>query len=193
MDRRQMLQVMGASAALAGLSPSQLSALFQAGPTRFSPRAFFTEEQRATVDAMAEAIIPATDTPGASEAGVVDFIEVIVSEWYDAEQRDLFMRGLDHVDDHAVALTGSPFPTAAPEAQFAILSGLEAEGDALQAAADGGPTPFFHRFRSLVLYGYYNSEVGMRVELMFRRMPGRYDGCVDVREVTRPVPGGDRG
>jgi len=153
----------------------------------------FTAEQREAVEAMAEAIIPATDTPGASEAGVTDFIEVIVAEWYDAEQREHFMRGLTHLDEHSEALTGVRFPYAGTETQTAILTGLEAEGSAISEAPSDAPTPFFHQFRGLVLYGYYNSEVGMRDELMFRRFPGRFDGCVDVREVTRPVPGGDRG
>jgi len=193
MDRRQLLRVLGASATLAGLSPRQLTALMEGGVPALSGRAFFTAEQREAVDAMAEAIIPATDTPGASEAAVVDFIEVIVAEWYDADQREHFMRGLAHLDQHSEALTGVRFPHAGSETQTAILAGLEAEGAAITEARSDAPTPFFHRFRGLVLYGYYNSEVGMRDERMFRRFPGRFDGCVDVREVTRPVPGGDRG
>ena len=87
---------MSASATLAGLSPGQLAAIMEAGVTSLTARAFFTSEQREAVDAMAEAIIPTTDTPGASEAGVAEFIEAIVSEWYDAEQREHFMRGLAH-------------------------------------------------------------------------------------------------
>jgi hypothetical protein len=193
MDRRQLLRVMSASATLAGLSPGQLAAIMEAGVTSLTARAFFTSEQREAVDAMAEAIIPTTDTPGASEAGVAEFIEAIVSEWYDAEQREHFMRGLAHLDEHSEALTGVRFPHVGADTQSAILARLEAEGATMMEARSDAPTPFFHRFRGLVLYGYYNSEVGLREELMFQRLPGRYDGCVDVREVTRPVPGVDRG
>lgn len=193
MDRRTALRALGASATLAGLSPRQLAALLDTPLSHRRERAFFTTEQRETVEAMAEAIIPTTDTPGATDAGVADFIEVIVSEWYDPDQRADFMRGLAHVDEHAVALAGVRFPHVGSETQTAILSGMESEGEVLRRAGAEGPAPFFHQFRSLVLYGYYNSEVGLRAELMFRRMPGRFDGCVDVREVTRPVPGADRG
>ncbi|MDA0330021.1 MAG: gluconate 2-dehydrogenase subunit 3 family protein [Gemmatimonadetes bacterium] len=197
MDRRELLRALGASAVLAGLSPSQLTALLNSGAPRALARAFFTAEQRETVDALAEAIIPATDTPGASEAGVTDFIEVLVAEWFDGAQRAHFMRGLAHVDEHTVALTGVRFPYAGPETQTAVLAGLQAEGAALREAADGigsGATPpFFQQFRSLVLHGYYTSEVGMQEELMFRRLPGRFEGCVDVASVTRAVPGGTRG
>lgn len=197
MDRREALRLLAGSAALAGLTPSQLVALVERGQPRSAPRAFFTREQRAAVDALADAIIPATDTPGALDAGVTDFIEVIVSEWYDAAQRERFMRALAQVDERAVARTGGRFAVAPPESRTAILGRLEEEGAALlrsrAGSGDGGPPPFFHQLRSLVLHGYYTSEVGMRDELLFRRMPGSYEGCVDVGRVTRPVPGGGRG
>ena len=62
MDRRQLLRVLGASATLAGLSPRQLTALMEGGTPVLSGRAFFTSAQKEAVDAMAEAIIPTTDT-----------------------------------------------------------------------------------------------------------------------------------
>ena len=192
MDRRQALKLLGASAAVAGLTPSQLAALLDSGHPAMRTRAAFTSEQRETVAAMAETIIPETDTPGAGEAGVAEFIEVIVSEWYAPDQQERFMRGLAHVDEHSTALFAVRFPYTGPERQTAILSELEAEGTALNAAATlaGGEMspPFFHQFRSLVLHGFYTSEVGMAEELMFRKMPGRFHGCVDLETVTRPIP-----
>ena len=185
MDRRELLRMMGATATLAGLSPAQLSALFAAEAPRRTARAFFTAEQREAVDALAETIIPETDTAGAIEADVTDFIELIVAEWYQAGERERFMRGLTHIDQHAEALYGVRFAYAGAARQTAILAGLEAEGRALMERYEDAPTPFFHQFRSLVLYGYYTSEIGMRDELLFRRVPGSFDGCVDVTEVTR--------
>ena len=191
MDRRDLLRTMGATAALAGLSPDQLSALLAPGAPRVPARAFFTAEQREAVDALVDAIIPETDTPGAVEAGVTDYIELIVAEWYQADERERFMRGLAHVDEHSEALGGVRFAYAGASAQVAILTGLEAEGMELMRSASGvgerldAPRPFFHQFRSLVLHGYYTSEIGMRDELLFRRIPGSFNGCVDVTEVTR--------
>jgi len=190
-ERRELFRILGASAALAGLSPAQLAALWTSERPSSARRAFFSAEQRAAVDAMADLIIPETDTPGASAAGVTDFIEVIVSEWYDSDDRALFMRGLDHVDEHAMALTGVRFARSSTEAQTAMLSGLQAEGAALVEAElnpdEDTPPPFFHRFRGLVLHGYYTSEIGQQ-ELMFLRLPGRFEGCVDLESVTRPRP-----
>ena len=196
MDRRDLLRAMGATAALAGLSPAQLSALLAPGAPRRPARAFFTAEQREAVDALADLILPETDTPGAVEAGVTDYIELIVAEWYEADERERFMRGLAHVDEHSEALSGVRFAYAGAPAQVAILVGLEAEGRALIQSASGlgarsdAARPFFHQFRSLVLHGYYTSEIGMRDELLFRRIPGSFNGCVDVTQVTRSTARG---
>lgn len=191
MERRQLLKLLGASAAAVGLTPGQVAALLGPGAPRRPSRAFFTEAQREAVTVFADLVIPETDTPGAVEAGAVDFIEMIVSEWYDAEERERFMRGLAHLDAHSESVTGVRFAHAGEARQTAILEGLQAEGRTLRELDDDAPTPFFHQARGLVLHGYYTSEIGMREELRYRPYPGRYEGCVDVSEVTRPVSAGD--
>ena len=190
MDRRHLLRILGVTAATAGLSPGQLAALIAPGARRRPESAFFTAEQREAVVALAEAIIPETDTPGAGEAGVVEFIEMIVSEWMRSDERERFMRGLAHVDEHAESLSGVRFAYAGEARQTAILSGLEAEGRVLMESDEDTPTPFFHQFRGLVLSGYYTSEIGMKQELLWQETPGRFEGCVDLADVTRPTLGG---
>ena len=190
MDRRHLLRILGVTAATAGLSPGQLAALIAPGARRRPESAFFTAEQREAVVALAEAIIPETDTPGAGEAGVVEFIEMIVSEWMRSDERERFMRGLAHVDEHAESLSGVRFAYAGEARQTAILSGLEAEGRVLMESDEDTPTPFFHHFRGLVLSGYYTSEIGMKQELLWQETPGRFEGCVDLADVTRPTLGG---
>ncbi len=191
MDRRHLLRILGTTATAAGLSPGQLAALLPQGSRRRPESAFFTAEQREAVAALSEAIIPETDTPGAVEAGVVEFIEMIVSEWMRPDERERFMRGLAHVDDHTEAQAGVRFAYSGEATQTAILSGLEAEGRVLMDEDEEAPAPFFHHLRSLVLSGYYTSEIGMKQELLWQEIPGRFDGCVDLTEVTRQtVEGG---
>ncbi len=190
MDRRHLLRILGVTAATAGRSPGQLAALIAPGARRRPESAFFTAEQREAVVALSEAIIPETDTPGAGEAGVVEFIEMIVSEWMRSDEREHFMRGLAHVDEHAESLSGVRFAYAGEARQTAILSGLEAEGRVLMESDEDAPTPFFHQFRGLVLSGYYTSEIGMKQELLWQETPGRFEGCVDLADVTRPTLGG---
>lgn len=188
MDRRQLLRLLGASAAALGLSPTDARALLAPDAPRRASRPFFTEEEREAATVLTDLIIPETDTPGAVEAGVVDYIEMIVSEWMNPGERERFMRGLRHLDTHAEAVTGVRFANAGEARQVAILSGLEAEGRALAERDPDAPTSFFHQTRALVLHGYYTSEVGMLEELRYRPIPGRFEGCVDVGAVTRARP-----
>lgn len=190
MHRRDLLKLLGATAAFAGWDPRRLEALLVRGGTVAAGVDFFTADQREAVAAFADLVIPATDTPGAVDVGTVEFVELIVSRWYDDAERARFMRGLAHLDDHAVALGGTRFAHAGVAMQRAILEGLQAEGNALRAADPEAPPGFFHQARGLVLDGYYTSEVGMREELVFVPIPGRYDGAAPLSEVTR---GGGRG
>ena len=189
MDRRHLLRSLGTAAAAAGLSPSQLSALIaRGGPRRRTGLAFFTAEQREAVSAIAEAIIPETDTPGANEAGVVEFIEVIISEWVRPAERERFMRGLAHPDEHAESTTGVRFAYAGQARQTAILKGMEAEGRALRESDPDAEQSFFQQARGLVLHGYYTSEIGMKEELLFVGIPGYYDGFAPISEISRAGP-----
>ncbi len=185
MDRRDLLKLLGTSAAFAGLTPVELEALLSPGGTRRAGVAFFTDAQREAVTAFSDLIIPTTDTPGAVEAGVVEYIELIVSEWYNTGERERFMRGLAHLDEHTEATTGVRFAHTAEERQTAILKGMEAEGRALMDSDLDVPESFFHQARGLVLHGYYTSEIGMKEEMLFVGIPGRYDGYAPLSEISR--------
>ena len=185
MDRRHLLKLLGTTTAFAGLSSAELEALLTPGGTRRAGMAFFTDAQREAVTAFSDLIIPTTDTPGAVAAGVVEYIELIVSEWYNARERERFMRGLAHLDEHTESTTGVRFAYAGVERQTAILKGMEAEGRALMEADLDGAESFFHQARRLVLHGYYTSEIGMKEEMLFVGIPGRYDGYVPLSQISR--------
>ncbi|MCH7663222.1 MAG: gluconate 2-dehydrogenase subunit 3 family protein, partial [Chloroflexi bacterium] len=96
-----------------------------------------------------------------------------------------FMRGLAHLDEHSESMTGVRFAYAGEERQTAILKGMEAEGRALMDADLDAPESFFHQARGLVLHGYYTSEIGMKEEMLFVGIPGRYDGYTPLSEISR--------
>lgn len=190
MERRRLLGLLAASAATIGISPRQAAALLRSGAPRSPTHAFFTAEQREAVTAFADRMIPDTDTPGAVAAGVVDYAEMIVSEWMNDDERERFMRGLAHLDMHAEAVAGVRFAHAGEARQVAMLRGMEAEAGTLDDLDEDAPRSFFHQARALVLHGYYTSEIGMREDLLYQPIPGRFDGCADVAQVTRPDPAG---
>ena len=155
----------------AALAPRDLEAI---EALRHQPPAnsVLDAHQRALIDQISELIIPTTDTPGARAAHVVDFVDVIVSEYYHDDERVPFLRGLADVDSRAQADFQKPFLDLTEPQQTAIVMGLDAEARAMPS----GTPHFFGRLKGLTVYGYYTSEVGYTQELRGVFMPGRYDG-----------------
>ncbi len=180
MDRRDVLRLFGAAAvpALAGGSPERLFALARSAHAAGERPPFLDPHASALVTEIAELILPATDTPGARDAGVGPFIDVIVGEWYTEDERAAFQRGLADVDARARALFGRGFIECDEPQRTAVLTGMDAESRAMPR---GAPTHFFARIKNLTLYGYYTSEVGATQELGEVVIPGHYDGCAPLR------------
>ena len=89
MDRRAALRLLGATTAAA--TATDLDALGRALHRRLgrgAPLRVLDPHQNATVIALSDVILPATDTPGAKAALVNEFIDLLLAEWYEPEDRD---------------------------------------------------------------------------------------------------------
>ena len=138
------------------------------------------------VAAMADHIIPATDTPGARAAGVHRFVDTLLTDHYPAEERDRFLAGLADVDKRSQERQGKRFVESTREQQVALLTAMdEAAYPATGGPADRSPeTWFFRRMKELTLLGYYTSEVGATKELHVNPM-GYYRGDLAYKSVGR--------
>jgi Gluconate 2-dehydrogenase subunit 3 len=152
--------------------------------------------QNATVTAIAELIIPGTETPGATDIGVNQFIDLILTEWYSDEERDCFLKGLADVDSRTQSLFEKKFVDCSLRQRAEILAKLGAEmNEAAEAARDQAspyrgspPKPeknFYYMMRSLTLTGYYTSEEGAIKELGFEVVPNHYASCADDQEAKK--------
>ena len=103
------------------------------------------EDQQGLLAALVDQILPATDTPGAAEAGVPQFIDTMLSGWYAPEERDGFLAGLSAFDARA---EGGSFLGLDAPAQAALVAAVDAEtyapaqdepidGDVAEAAQEG--------------------------------------------------------
>ena len=135
--------------------------------------------------AMAEVIIPATDTPGASEAGVTDFVAALVDGWLDDDDRDRFLTGLDTVDPAARDRFGTDFADCAPTEQAALVGDLDAD---LTRHRDDPATDetghFFHDVKRFTLTGYFTSEVGLEA-IGYRTTFPAFEGCAPLTASER--------
>ena len=144
-----------------------------------------TPRRARVMAAMAEAIIPATDTPGASEAGVSDFVAALVDGWLDDDDRDRFLAGLDTVDPAARDRFGRDFADGAPDEQAALVGDLDAELTRLRDDPDADETRhFFHDVKRFTLTAYFTSEAGL--EAIGHRTTFRaFEGCAPLTAAER--------
>lgn len=135
----------------------------------------------AIVTAAAEQIIPTSDTPGATQAGVTAFIDTMLGEWYPVADRDRFLAGLQALDAHAQRTAGQPFVGCGAAAHVTMLTHFDDEVTALRAAGSTAANDhWFAMLKYLTVWGYCTSEVGMRETLRTFPMPMRYDGNAPV-------------
>ena len=165
--------------ALAGVRPAFAAEAGAFAPLGWTPTALTAAQARA-LDAMAEAILPATDTPGAREAGVPAFVDRAVAGWSLPAQAALIRAGLDRVDADAKAAHGAAFAALGAAQQSALLARYDAE-----LAKSAGTPHFFGVLKELVTVGFFTSEPGATRTLRYDPVPGAFRGCVPLSEIGR--------
>jgi gluconate 2-dehydrogenase gamma chain len=192
MNRREALQLLATGAAL-HLAPVKALAAMREARAILSQQSAATPStlnahQNATVKAMAEVLLPRTDTPGAADVGATEFIDLMLTEWCEGSERTLFLNGLADVDARSQKLFSLDFMSCNPAQQGSILEALgdqmteeieRARNAAISEWAPEGNRNFYSMFRWLTLTAYYTSEQGATQELRYEVIPDRHDACVE--------------
>jgi hypothetical protein len=183
MERRDLLRAFGAATALA-LLPHDAVAAWARVASGLRPSDGLSDAQLALVGAIADTILPRTDTPSATDVGVPAFVNVVVAENYVEAERSAFLAGLDAIEAQAKS-SGGVFVDLAPAARASVI-------DALENATDrrSEPSRTYWRLKGLIVHGYFTSEPVMKNVLKFEVMPGKYDGAAPMPRKTARVEGG---
>jgi hypothetical protein len=174
-----------------------------AGEAATSATFGFSADQKSLVSEIAEMIIPKTTTPGAKDAKVGEFIELMLKDCYTTKQQGHFTKGLVDVEEAAKKANSKSFIESSNEQKTAILKQFEAlakeeasknAGEAKVKDAETGltketkekaeapPTPFFRLMKELTLLGYFTSEQGAKNALAYVQVPGKYVGCMKMEK-----------
>lgn len=186
------------------ISASTLSVLFdsctQTGNEK-TGQDLFSADQEELITEIADTIVPDTGTPGAKAAGVGPFIAMMIKECYTEDTQDIFIKGLEEVDQLSKSKFNNSFVSLKSEERIEVLKEIagntikmkvedkkkdEADkGNKTAANNKGaekkGKTYFFQLIRELTLLGYFTSEIGATKALVYLPVPGRYEGCVDLK------------
>lgn len=190
MNRREFLQC--AAILISGVGASQLGFALTREQTTYLATApnynttdvdYLTDAQRKIIAAMAEIVIPRTDTPGAIDAGVPRFIELMAADWFNDQERAIFDAGVKDMEARIPAEYGKPFDQLEQQQQLAIMEAME------EAASDSewyefanvqrqfiSDAPFICQMKELTVWGFFTSEVGSRQVLRYDPMPMKFDG-----------------
>jgi hypothetical protein len=189
MNRRNALKsmslVLGAASSVPALSGLSGEALFAQGKSihqhvsakvATSPNALklFNPHQNQTVIVLSELIIPQTTSPGAKAARVNEFIDIFLSS-LSASKRQEFLEGLQWVDLRSQALFQKLFVEATPQQQTDLLTRLSVPNSTETTSGQN----FFKLIKSLTVFGYYTSKVGIEEDLKF-------EGWVEYKGCTHP-------
>jgi hypothetical protein len=180
MQRRDLLRGLASAAALSLLPSERAFAAWTRVLTGPAPGNGLNDVQMALVRAVADSIIPRTDTPSATDVGVQDFVNVIFAEYSKDDERAAFVAGLAAIDARAASQSGAPFSALAADARGKLIEGLET------GPRDAEPAQTWWRLKGLVVHGYFTSEPVMKNVLKVEVMPGRFEGAAPVQIKKKP-------
>jgi glucoside 3-dehydrogenase (cytochrome c) hitch-hiker subunit len=138
----------------------------------------FSPDQFALLEQVADAMIPPTDTPGALDAGVPEFMRAMLAGWGSRETHAQILAVLDSIEKQAWNRYGAAFLALPAERRLEVMRTVDAESLARQ-------DPSYGKFKWLVLVGYYQSEAGATQELRYELVPGAWRACLPLAEVGR--------
>jgi hypothetical protein len=178
MNRREWLKCVSALAAGAVAAPTLLAAFdaYAAAQVPGTKLQFFTPAQGSLIGAVADIIIPRSDTPGAVDAGVPVFIDQMFANVYAKADQERYMSAMAAFDKAG----GKPFLQLGEAQRKALVLKLHAE-----ALADPKATPaasFVLMTKKLVMTGFFLSQPGCTQVLQYAAVPGAYHADVPLAQ-----------
>ena len=160
----------------------------------------FSPEDISFLDEVGDTIIPATDTPGAKDAKIGEFMHTIVRDCYNKTDQDIFIAGMGKLNEASKSMNGKYFLECTPEERKNLLIALDKEQKDYYAKqykrlsaeiakhqhdddyVPDIPNHYYRMIKELTLLGYFTSEVGATKALRYMETPGRYDGCMPYKK-----------
>jgi len=137
---------------------------------------------------LAETVIPRTETPGAKDAKVEEFIIDFIRDCANNKNQNLFIEGLKDVQELAGTMYGKNYEYCIESEKWQLLTHFESEAengnDLIRKIRNKFlGQPFFSQLKELTVIGYCTSEAGATKGLAYDYIPADFISC------TKLLPG----
>lgn len=151
-----------------------------------TPDLAYTEHHKELITALAETIIPATDTPGAREAGVGDYIIIMIRDCTDRMSMNKFIDGLKELQHHCQSRFSKPYEQCSAADRQTVLQHFEEKARPFNNLVGKAEnmflgSPFFTTLKKYTVQGYCTSEAGATRGLAYLYIPGSLHGCTPMQ------------
>lgn len=174
MNRRHLLKRMGV-VALYSSFPAVLGEFISSCNTKDKKlrAGFFSDDEFHLIEQVTDSVLPKTSTPGALEAQVPYFIDLVVKNCMNSNDQQLVKKGLQQLNDQAAG-------------KFSSLSSAEKLNTIKKideaAFKDNSDSAWFRLFKKLATIGYFTSQEGMTKALNYVKVPGEYKACIPYKK-----------
>lgn len=144
-------------------------------------------QKKQLIAELAETILPRTNTPGAKDCKVEDYITKMIMENTDAKTQKIFLIGLTEVEEYASSNHQRSFVKCSAEQRSGILKHFENKGTYAvnilnRARRKLLGAPFFYQLRDLTVEGYATSNLGATQGMAYDYIPGAYQACIPLQK-----------
>ena len=159
---------------------------YSATTSAASKPAILRPPQVAIVSAVAEIMIPRTDTPGAIDVGVPGFIDLMLKDVYTQKDRERYLTGVAELDAAAQGEQGKKFVALEAPQQVALVRKFHDAAVVEERRPLGRRAHLQRSFilmtKELTLLGFFTSEVGATQILQYVAVPGSYHACLPLEQ-----------
>lgn len=187
-SKRQFLRGLTALMGTAVISPfisgEALAVAFSYQPgtnnTVVAGKLFSLEHMKVLHDICA-VVLPKTDTPSAAELDVHGFLDHQLSVCYDKEQQQQAVDIVEKVNSQSKGHFSKEFIALSDSEQKNILIALEAE----QLGFSSQDKQAFKTLKSLLVFGFFTTEIGATQALNYQAVPGGFKGSVSYSSLKK--------
>ncbi|MCC8423767.1 gluconate 2-dehydrogenase subunit 3 family protein [Mucilaginibacter sp. UR6-11] len=144
-------------------------------------------QKKALIADLAELIIPRTDTPGAKDAMVEDYIIKMITENTDPRSQKIFLTGLSSLEHYTFSNYNKSFISCSLAQKTLVLKHFEDKANYSFAILNKVNKkvfglPFFYQLRDLTVEGYCTSFLGATKGMAYDYIPANFESCIPLKK-----------